>query len=175
MVLLFDVTCYKYTLMIRKVWYSENWWSIDGCGSSWWEPKILGGRAYILPWKHTVPNARRGSSAETFTGSIHIIFSWLVANARKSRFLLTSCLSLKCSYISYYQNVNEGFIGCLSGLNFRGKDIGNWKRNNNVIPCSNNVEPGFYFGKGGGSLMVGIYTKAPVLYHNYLEYYVSFS
>ena len=32
--------------------------------------------------------------------------------------------------------------------------IGRWKENKDVIPCSEKVEPGYFFGPGGGSIMV---------------------
>ena len=34
--------------------------------------------------------------------------------------------------------------------------IGRWKENKDVIPCSEKVEPGYFFGPGGGSIMVMI-------------------
>ena len=34
--------------------------------------------------------------------------------------------------------------------------IGRWKENKDVIPCSEKVEPGYFFGPGGGSIMVFI-------------------
>ena len=53
------------------------------------------------------------------------------------------------------QNVLTGFVGCLRELRLRGKAIGRWQNNhkNGVIPCSEKVEPGYFFGPNGGSLM----------------------
>jgi len=52
------------------------------------------------------------------------------------------------------QDVTEGFVGCLNNLRLREKMIGRWKQNKDVIPCSEMVEPGYFFGPGGGSIMV---------------------
>ena len=47
--------------------------------------------------------------------------------------------------------------------------IGRWKENKDVIPCSEKVEPGYFFGPGGGSIMVitkifGYLTELSVFY-----------
>ena len=52
------------------------------------------------------------------------------------------------------QDVRQGFVGCLNNLRLRNKMIGRWKENKDVIPCSEKVEPGYFFGPGGGSIMV---------------------
>ena len=55
----------------------------------------------------------------------------------------------------------KGFIGCLRNLKYevsrngktRMKSLGTkWERNNKVIPCSEKVEPGYFFGRGGGRI-----------------------
>ena len=53
-----------------------------------------------------------------------------------------------------FKDVTEGFVGCLNNLRLREKMIGRWKQNKDVIPCSEMVEPGYFFGPGGGSIMV---------------------
>ena len=57
-----------------------------------------------------------------------------------------------CLYL--FKDVTEGFVGCLNNLRLREKMIGRWKQNKDVIPCSEMVEPGYFFGPGGGSIMV---------------------
>ena len=39
--------------------------------------------------------------------------------------------------------------------------IGRWRNNKDVIPCSEKVEPGYFFGQGGGSIMVIIKHELP--------------
>ena len=62
------------------------------------------------------------------------------------------CYTVCISYL--FKDVTEGFVGCLNNLRLREKMIGRWKQNKDVIPCSEMVEPGYFFGPGGGSIMV---------------------
>ena len=50
------------------------------------------------------------------------------------------------------QKVTNGYVGCLRNLRLRGKAIARWKENfkSGVIPCSEKVEDGFFFGPAGG-------------------------
>ena len=59
-----------------------------------------------------------------------------------------------CSYSFHFQKVATGFIGCLRKFRLRDSEIGKWSKNNKagVIPCSKKVEPGYFFGTGGGHL-----------------------
>ena len=57
-------------------------------------------------------------------------------------------------FLYLFKDVTEGFVGCLNNLRLREKMIGRWKQNKDVIPCSEMVEPGYFFGPGGGSIMV---------------------
>ena len=57
-------------------------------------------------------------------------------------------------FLHLFKDVTEGFVGCLNNLRLREKMIGRWKQNKDVIPCSEMVEPGYFFGPGGGSIMV---------------------
>ena len=52
------------------------------------------------------------------------------------------------------QKVSTGFVGCLRKFRLRDSEIGKWSKNNKagVIPCSKKVEPGYFFGTGGGHL-----------------------
>ncbi len=50
--------------------------------------------------------------------------------------------------------MSTGFVGCLRKFRLRDSEIGKWSKNNRagVIPCSKKVEPGYFFGTGGGHL-----------------------
>ena len=50
--------------------------------------------------------------------------------------------------------------------------IGRWRNNKDVIPCSEKVEPGYFFGRGGGSIMVII--KKFKFHSDILKIYRSF-
>ena len=44
--------------------------------------------------------------------------------------------------------------GCITTFShFRSKPAGRWERNVNVVPCSDKVESGTFFGPSGGHLM----------------------
>ena len=55
----------------------------------------------------------------------------------------------------YFQNVQSGFVGCLKEMRERRATIGKWSKNpkDGVIPCSEKVEPGYFFGANGGYLL----------------------
>lgn len=48
--------------------------------------------------------------------------------------------------------IMSGFVGCLRRLTQKGQRVGRWKKNNRggVIPCSEKVESGYFFGGEGG-------------------------
>ncbi|TRY60964.1 hypothetical protein TCAL_05712 [Tigriopus californicus] len=50
-------------------------------------------------------------------------------------------------------NVDTGFVGCLRNFLHRGKPVGKWTKNHRVISCSQKVEPGYFIGPNGGSIM----------------------
>ena len=52
-----------------------------------------------------------------------------------------------------FQRVSNGFVGCVRNFLQRGKPIGKWSKNQKVVPCSDKVEPGFFVGEQGGSIM----------------------
>ena len=49
----------------------------------------------------------------------------------------------------------SGFIGCLKEMTQRGQAFGKWTKNNRngVGPCSDKVEPGYFFGPDGGFIL----------------------
>ena len=55
-------------------------------------------------------------------------------------------------------NMVPGFVGCLRKIRFevtrngkrKMRSLGKWQKNSNVIPCSEKVEPGYFFGPEGG-------------------------
>ena len=56
-------------------------------------------------------------------------------------------------------NTVPGFVGCLRQIRFevtgrngkrRMRSLGKWQKNSNVIPCSEKVEQGYFFGPEGG-------------------------
>ena len=57
--------------------------------------------------------------------------------------------------------VVPGFVGCLRKVRFevmrggkrRMRPLGKWQKNHHVIPCSEKVEPGYFFGPEGGRIM----------------------
>lgn len=57
-------------------------------------------------------------------------------------------------------NQIPGFVGCLRKVRFevtRGgnrkmRSLGKWSKNSHVIPCSEKVEPGYFFGPDGGRI-----------------------
>ena len=53
------------------------------------------------------------------------------------------------------KNVLSGFVGCLKEMRQRGEAIGKWTKNfrNGVVPCSDKVEPGYFFGSDGGFIL----------------------
>jgi len=53
------------------------------------------------------------------------------------------------------KNVQSGFVGCLKEMRERRATIGKWSKNpkDGVIPCSEKVEPGYFFGANGGYLL----------------------
>jgi len=59
-----------------------------------------------------------------------------------------------------FPNSVPGFIGCLRKVRLevtrnnkrRMRSLGKWHKNNHVIPCSEKVEPGFFFGPEGGRI-----------------------
>ncbi len=53
------------------------------------------------------------------------------------------------------KNVLDGFVGCLKEMKQRGETIGKWSKNfrGGVIPCSDKVEPGYFFGPDGGFIL----------------------
>ena len=57
-------------------------------------------------------------------------------------------------WVHFLQRTMSGFVGCLRNFRLRNKKIGKWSRNNRngVIPCSDKVEPGYFFGPDGGFL-----------------------
>ena len=48
-----------------------------------------------------------------------------------------------------------GFVGCLKEMRQRSQAIGKWTKNhrNGVGPCSDKVEPGYFFGPDGGWIL----------------------
>ena len=51
------------------------------------------------------------------------------------------------------RNVLNGFVGCLKEMLQRGNPIGKWSKNRGVVPCSDKVEPGYFFGPDGGFIL----------------------
>ena len=51
------------------------------------------------------------------------------------------------------RNVLTGFVGCLKEMLQRGNPIGKWSKNRGVVPCSDKVEPGYFFGPDGGFIL----------------------
>ena len=66
----------------------------------------------------------------------------------------------------------------MNNLRLREKMIGRWKQNKDVIPCSEMVEPGYFFGPGGGSIMVSnqyiSFNSSPYLDMNRYALYVDY-
>ena len=48
-----------------------------------------------------------------------------------------------------------GFVGCLKEMRQRSQAIGKWTKNhrNGVGPCSDKVEPWYFFGPDGGWIL----------------------
>ena len=56
---------------------------------------------------------------------------------------------------SNLKNVQQGFVGCLKEMRNRGEGVGKWSKNprKGVVPCSDKVEPGYFFGPDGGFII----------------------
>ena len=82
------------------------------------------------------------------------VISITLQNGKSKFYILRQEFSYTVCISYLFKDVTEGFVGCLNNLRLREKMIGRWKQNKDVIPCSEMVEPGYFFGPGGGSIMV---------------------